>query len=102
VTQNADDLIDETMKNNIGLKFAFRSTDSVEIEKTLKFFGLDETDEQNHKRFKSLENGQCLFQDMYGRVSVIQVHPVFQSLLVAFDTRPPQDKEEVSEDETQS
>lgn len=38
----ADDLIDETMKNNIGLKFAFRSTDSVEIEKTLKFFRLDD------------------------------------------------------------
>ena len=37
VTQNADDLLDEKMKNNIGLKFAFRSTDLVEIKKTLEF-----------------------------------------------------------------
>src|SRR5699024_1626493 len=41
VTQNADDLLDEKMKNNIGLKFAFRSTDLVEIKKTLEFFGVD-------------------------------------------------------------
>lgn len=40
VTQNADDLLDEKMKNNIGLKFAFRSTDLVEIKKTLTFFGV--------------------------------------------------------------
>ena len=36
--KNADDLLDEKMKNNIGLKFAFRSTDLVEIKKTLEFF----------------------------------------------------------------
>ena len=38
VTQNAADLADESLKNNIGLKFAFRSTDIVEIKKTLEFF----------------------------------------------------------------
>lgn len=38
VTQNADDLLDEKMKNNIGLKFAFRSTDLVEIKKDLRIF----------------------------------------------------------------
>ena len=26
VTQNTDDLLDEKLKNNLGLKFAFRST----------------------------------------------------------------------------
>ncbi|MCB6794590.1 ATP-binding protein, partial [Phocaeicola dorei] len=31
VTQNSDDLLDERLKNNIGLKFAFRSTDIHEI-----------------------------------------------------------------------
>ncbi|HCZ1792522.1 TPA: ATP-binding protein, partial [Staphylococcus aureus] len=89
VTQNADDLLDEKMKNNIGLKFAFRSTDLVEIKKTLEFFGVDKEDENNQKRLRELENGQCLVSDIYGRVGVMQFHPIFEELLHAFDTRPP-------------
>lgn len=89
VTQNAGDVSDENLKNNIGLKFAFRSTDINEIKRTLAFFGVDQEDEQNQKRVRNLENGQCLIQDLYGRVGVIQIHPVFQELLDAFDTRPP-------------
>lgn len=88
-TQNASDVSDPTLKNNIGLKFAFRSTDINEIKDTLEFFGVDSEDESNQKRLRNLENGQCLFQDLYGRVGVIQVHLVFEELLEAFDTRPP-------------
>lgn len=89
VTQNAADLADESLKNNIGLKFAFRSTDTVEIKKTLAFFGLDPEDEDNQKRLRGLENGQCLMQDLYGHVGVVQFHPVFADLFHGFDTRPP-------------
>ncbi|HGZ4935195.1 TPA: ATP-binding protein [Enterococcus faecalis] len=95
VTQNADDLLDEKMKNNIGLKFAFRSTDLVEIKKTLTFFGVDSEDEANQKRLRDLENGQCLISDLYGRVGVMQFHPIFEELLQAFDTRPPLRKEAI-------
>ena len=38
VTQNSDDLLDERLKNNIGLKFAFRSTDIHEIKKDFGIF----------------------------------------------------------------
>ncbi|EDN7802704.1 ATP-binding protein [Listeria monocytogenes] len=93
VTQNADDLLDEKLKNNLGLKFAFRSTDINEIKKTLEFFGIDKEDEGNQKRLRDLENGQCLLSDLYGRVGVIQFHPIFEELLHAFDTRPPVRKE---------
>ncbi len=89
VTQNADDLTDEKLKNNIGVKFAFRSRDMTEIKKTLQFFGVDAEDESNQRRLRELENGQCLIQDLYGRVGIIQVHPVFEDLFYAFDTRPP-------------
>ncbi|GAA0446095.1 ATP-binding protein [Virgibacillus salarius] len=89
VTQNADDLTDEKLKNNIGVKFAFRSRDMTEIKKTLQFFGVDSEDESNQRRLRELENGQCLIQDLYGRVGIIQVHPVFEDLFHAFDTRPP-------------
>lgn len=90
VTQNSDDVGDEKMKNNIGLKFAFRSTDIVEIKKTLTFFGLDSEDVENQKWLSRLENGQCLLQDLYGRVGVVKIDPVFAHLFRAFDTRPPQ------------
>ena len=95
VTQNSSDVDDEKMKNNIGLKFAFRSTDIKEIKNTLEFFGVDKEDEGNQKRLRDLENGQCLFQDLYGRVGVIQIHPVFSDLFHAFDTRPPVQTEEM-------
>lgn len=93
VTQNSDDLLDERLKNNVGLKFAFRSTDIHEIKKTLEFFGIDKEDEENQKRLRNLENGQCLFQDLYGHVGILQFHPVFEELFQAFDTRPPLLKE---------
>ena len=89
VTQSSGDVSKESLKNNIGLKFAFRSTDLGEIKQTLEFFGIDNDDENNQKRLRDLENGQCLLQDLYGRVGVVQIHPVFEELLHAFDTRPP-------------
>ena len=89
VTQSSGDVAKESLKNNIGLKFAFRSTDIAEIKQTLEFFGIDKEDENNQKRLRDLENGQCLMQDLYGRVGVVQIHPVFAELLTAFDTRPP-------------
>ncbi len=41
VTQSSGDVSKESLKNNIGLKFAFRSTDINEIKQTLEFFGID-------------------------------------------------------------
>ena len=95
VTQSAYDVSKESLKNNIGLKFAFRCTDLGEIKQTLEFFGIDKDDENNQKRLRDLENGQCLLQDLYGRVGVVQIHPVFEELLHAFDTRPPVQRNEV-------
>lgn len=95
VTQSSFDVSKESLKNNIGLKFAFRSTDIKEIKQTLEFFGIDKEDENNQKRLRDLENGQCLLQDLYGHVGVVQIHPVFEELLHAFDTRPPMESEVV-------
>ena len=95
VTQSSGDVSKESLKNNIGLKFAFRSTDINEIKQTLEFFSIDKEDENNQKRLRDLENGQCLLQDLYGRVGVVQIHPVFEELLHAFETRPPIQRNEV-------
>ncbi|MFR0563601.1 ATP-binding protein [Lacticaseibacillus paracasei] len=100
VTQNADDLLDEKMKNNIAQKFAFRSTDITEIKNTLNFFGLDAEDEGNQNRLRSLDNGECLFQDIWGHVGVLHFDYIFEHLHHAFDTRPPKPVEVIADDES--
>ncbi|PPA68690.1 ATP-binding protein [Jeotgalibacillus proteolyticus] len=98
VTQNADDLLDEKMKNNIGMKFAFRSTDPKEIENVLSLLNLKHT-EYNASTLRELQNGQCLFQDITGRVGVVSINALFKDLFDAFDSRPPAERLEVSEEE---
>lgn len=96
VTQNANDLLDEKMKNNIGMKFAFRSTDPDEIQNVLSLLNLKNT-EYNASTLRELQNGQCLFQDISGRVGVVSINALFKDLFDAFDTRPPiemQDEQE--------
>ena len=66
-----------------------------EVRETESFSLSLERDENNQKRLRDLENGQCLLQDLYGRVGVVQIHPVFEELLHAFDTRPPVQRNEV-------
>ncbi|HYG60254.1 MAG TPA: ATP-binding protein [Symbiobacteriaceae bacterium] len=88
VSQNVADLLDETIKNNIGLKFVFRSSDQAEVAKVLQFLNL-EADEENVRALRQLDTGQALFQDLQGRVGVITLDPVLPHLARAFDTRPP-------------
>ena len=90
-TQSALDLGDDA-KNNIGMKFIFRSSKIEEIEADLEFLGL-EVNRENIDKIKSLEVGQCLFQDIYGHVGVLSGDLVFEDLFKAFDTRPPVKKE---------
>ena len=95
ITQSSSDLLDEKIKNNIGLKFAFHSTDKTEIRNTLRFFGLDPDDEENQNAIMALETGECLMQDIYGRVGKVHTQILLQHVFDAFDTRPPR-REEVS------
>ncbi|MFC5402449.1 ATP-binding protein [Cohnella soli] len=91
-TQNATDMAGE-LAGNIGMKFAFRDQDTDKIKNTLAYFGLEKTQE-NIDLIKNLQNGQCLMQDIYGRIGVLSVDVVFQHLFDCFDTRPPEASEE--------
>ncbi len=88
VSQNVADLLDETIKNNIGVKFIFRSFDHQEISKVLQFLNL-EPEPENVMALRQLDTGQAVFQDLQGRVGVVTLDPVFPHLAKAFDTRPP-------------
>ncbi|WP_336788360.1 ATP-binding protein [Paenibacillus sp. MMO-177] len=87
-SQNASDYSGD-LAGNIGMKFAFRDSDTNKIKDTLSYFGLEHT-QDNMDMVKNLENGQCLMQDIYGRVGVLTVDVVFQHLFDCFDTRPPE------------
>ena len=92
VTQSCADLSDD-MKNNIGLKFAFRSTDITEIKNILKYFGLDPEDEGNQEKVRDLVNGECLTMDLRGRVGKMKGQILQPHVYDAFDTRPVMQKE---------
>ncbi|PBG10708.1 hypothetical protein BGU79_00250 [Clostridioides difficile] len=67
---------------------AFRMTDINASKQTVGVVGIDKEDENNQKRISELENGKCLWQDLYGRVCVVQKHPEFEEMVQAIDTRP--------------
>ena len=91
VTQSSGDVSKESLKNNIGLKFAFRSTDINEIKQTLEFFAVStRTTRTTRKGFVTLENGQCLLSRFIRACGRGADTPcLFEELLHAFDTRPP-------------
>lgn len=87
VSQSVADLLDETVRNNLGIKLVFRSFDQAEIDKVLEFLNL-EPDAENIAALRQLDTGQALLQDLEGRVGAVSLDPVFPHLLRAFDTRP--------------
>lgn len=99
ISQNVDDFGDEKVRNNIGYKFAFKSTDEVEIRKVLDFYNLEHTKE-NIETIKNLGNGVTLFQDLEGRTGVVAIDAVFEEYIKAFNTTPESKKEEDDEEIT--
>lgn len=87
ISQNVADLLDERIKNNIGVKFIFRSHDHGEIAQVLEFLNL-EPEEESVLAVRGLETGQALLQDLEGRVGVVTIDAVLPHLARAFDTRP--------------
>ncbi|HYF77864.1 MAG TPA: ATP-binding protein [Symbiobacteriaceae bacterium] len=87
ISQNVADLLDERIKNNIGVKFIFRSHDQEEIARVLELLNL-QPEEENILAVRGLETGQALMQDLDGRVGVVSIDAVFPHLAAAFDTRP--------------
>lgn len=87
ISQNVADLLDERIKNQIGVKFIFRSHDQDEISRVLELLNL-QPEEENTLAVRGLETGQALMQDLEGRVGVVSIDAVLPHLAHAFDTRP--------------
>jgi len=87
IGQSVDDIGDEKIRNNIGYKFCFKTTDIKEIRKVLEYYKLEES-ESNVEMLSNLENGVCLFQDHEGRTAVIALDSIFEEYDRGLDTRP--------------
>jgi hypothetical protein len=99
ISQSSQDIDADGVKSNISYKFCFKATEINEIRSILQFLDLEETDE-NIDTLRNLENGQCLFQDLDGRVGVLKFDAVFDHLISkAFNTNPEKVKEEGEKDE---
>lgn len=90
------DLRGEGIKEAITYKFCFKVATNDEAERVLDFLDLEVTDE-NIETVKGLKNGECLFQDLDGRVGHLKFDAVYGHLIKAFDTTP-QGQEESREE----
>ncbi len=87
-TQNAKDINDEAIKNNIGMFFVFHSEDDKEITNALDLLGLDSDDVNNRHAISTLQKGECFFKDIYGRINRVKFEYLLPEFKHAFDTRP--------------
>ncbi|MBY0600369.1 ATP-binding protein [Bacillus bingmayongensis] len=92
-SQNASDYQSENKEiANVGMKFCFALKYDDEAKEMLRYYNLPVT-EENITRLRGLHRGQALFQDIFGRTAVVDIDPVFQELLTAFDSSTKTDEE---------
>lgn len=88
ISQGTSDVKEDSVKTNISYKFCFKAKENREVKNVLEFLDLEIT-EENIETVKNLENGECLFQDLDGRVGILKFDAVFEHLIDrAFNTNP--------------
>lgn len=86
-TQVASD-IDGATKALVGCRFIFQNSDAAEVRASLKLLNIDDPDDSLIDMIQNFRPGQCLFQDIYGRIGVVQLSVWFKDIEKAFNTTP--------------
>jgi hypothetical protein len=81
------DLPNEGIRNSITYKFCFKTSNIAEAERMLDYMQLEKT-KSNIELIMGLQNAQCLFGDLNGRVGILKFDAVFQDLIDVFSTTP--------------
>ena len=97
-SQNASDHKGDVA--NIGMKFSFGLQNEDEAKQMLSYLNLPQTPE-NIEALQNLPKGTAMFQDIYGRSAIVEINPVFQQVLDAFDTSTATKEERERERATQ-
>ena len=87
VSQNAGDLMRQSVTNCLSTVLAFRSTQDDEITDVLSLLNIVDTP-AHRATVRDLRNGECLMRDVHGRLARVQVDIAFDDLRAAFDTNP--------------
>ncbi|MBG9730756.1 hypothetical protein ABD87_14740 [Lysinibacillus sphaericus] len=97
-SQNASDHKGDVA--NLGMKFSFCLQNADEAIQMLRYLNLPQT-QDNIEALQKLPRGTAMFQDIFGRSAIIQINPVFQQVLDAFDSSTATKEERERERATQ-
>jgi hypothetical protein len=90
IGHNISDLGDsENIKSNVDIKVCFGTTSLEEAENVLKYLKLDSSSDELKKMITDpniFDTGVCLFQDVHGRVDIVEVNLILDEFVRAFDT----------------
>ena len=92
------DLPSEELRTTMTYKFCFHTSDEDEAIRMLDYLRLDATPE-NIGTLMNLQNAECLFSDMNGRVAKLRFDAVFGDLIKFFRTTPVESKATAPEEE---
>ncbi len=87
-TQRTADL--DGLSELIGVYFIFGQDSDTEAARALSLIGLNPDDQGLVSLVCGFRQGRCLMRDLDGRVGEVQIDPVYEHLLEAFDTTPAQ------------
>ncbi len=87
-TQRTADL--DGLSELIGVYFIFGQDSDTEAARALSLIGSDPDDQGLVSLICGFRQGRCLMRDLDGRVGEVQIDPVYEHLLQAFDTTPAQ------------
>ena len=79
------------IKEALTYKFCFKIEDREEAKDALEFIGLEAT-EENMKTIMNLDNGHCIFRDLYGQIGELEIDAVWEDFHNAFNTNPTETK----------
>jgi hypothetical protein len=87
VSQNAGDLLNEQVTNCLSSVFAFRSSQREEVSNVLSLLGV-EASAEHQAVLRGLQNGECVFRDLQGRVGRIGIDLISPQIQRWLDTNP--------------
>ncbi len=87
VSQNAGDLLNEQVTNCLSSVFAFRSSQREEVSNVLSLLGVEASGE-HQAVLRGLQNGECVFRDLQGRVGRIGIDLISPQIQRWLDTNP--------------
>lgn len=72
-TQEASDVANEEIRNNVGVVFSFRMNSPTEIEDAMEMLRMSSSLDEMVPRFRELKSGSCYFRDIEGRTNRVKI-----------------------------